>query len=88
MFIQIEIDTVAIPAPLCAGIASICPVDIFSAVAGRLFLRPEQVDECLLCELCLDLAPPAAIAISRTYSNQKLLSRGSTRGSDTAIKDS
>ena len=87
MFIKIDIDTVAIPASLCVRIASVCPVDIFSVAGDRLLLQPEQVDECLLCELCLDLAPPGGIAISRTYSNQTLWSRGSTRECDPANKD-
>jgi NAD-dependent dihydropyrimidine dehydrogenase PreA subunit len=77
MFIQIEVNDRAMSAPLCALVGTVCPVEIFAVEGGRLLVRPEQVDECTLCELCLDAAPTGAITISRTYSDKKLVSRGS-----------
>jgi NAD-dependent dihydropyrimidine dehydrogenase PreA subunit len=76
MFIRIDVDDEALSLPLRTSIAAVCPVDIFALQHDRLFVRPEQEDECTLCELCLDEAPAGAITISRVYSDKKLVSRG------------
>jgi ferredoxin len=45
----------------------------------RLVVQSEQEDECTLCELCLEEAPPKAITIRKTYKDEYLISRGGER---------
>jgi len=75
MFIQIEIDHTRMTADCADPVAAICPVDIFKVEDGQLRVLPQRVDECILCELCLEIAPANAIAICKLYSGKTLLSR-------------
>lgn len=59
MFIAIEVDDGAIRTePALAGhLAQVCPVDIYRERSrGALEIAAENVDECVLCRLCLDVA--------------------------------
>src|SRR5207247_2081243 len=60
IFIDVEVDdSVRSDAALSAKLAEVCPVDIFAAdgEGGSLRIVRENLDECVLCELCLDAAP-------------------------------
>jgi NAD-dependent dihydropyrimidine dehydrogenase PreA subunit len=55
IFIAIEVDDgVVSDAALAAKLAEVCPVDIFAAPNGRVELVEKNLDECVLCRLCLD----------------------------------
>jgi ferredoxin-like protein FixX len=58
-FIGVEVDdTAAADAAVAAKLAEVCPVDIFGQVtAGTLELHEQNLDECVLCRLCMDAAP-------------------------------
>lgn len=59
IFIGIEVDDEALASePLLAGhLTQVCPVDIFREPAeGTLEIVERNVDECVLCRLCLDIA--------------------------------
>jgi len=59
IFIGIEVDDDAIAGePDLAGhLAQVCPVDIYKELGdGRLEIVARNVDECVLCKLCLDLS--------------------------------
>ncbi len=59
IFIGIEVDDKALAAePRLAGhLTQVCPVDIYrEPSAGRLEIVERNVDECVLCRLCLDTA--------------------------------
>lgn len=59
IFIGIEVDDEAITAEprLVKHLAQVCPVDIYhEADGGGLRIADENVDECVLCRLCLDLS--------------------------------
>jgi len=73
-FITIEIDQVRFTGTQATLIPTLCPVDIFSLPGERLVVRPEQEDECMLCELCLRAAPSGAITIRKTYKPEVLIS--------------
>jgi NAD-dependent dihydropyrimidine dehydrogenase PreA subunit len=64
LFIDVEVgDAVAGDPALAAQLAEVCPVDIFAAEAhGTLRIREENLDECVLCRLCLDAAEQAGAA--------------------------
>jgi NAD-dependent dihydropyrimidine dehydrogenase PreA subunit len=67
-FIGIEVDdAVAGDAALAAKLAEVCPVDIFAVEHHRVTLVEENLDECVLCGLCLDAAPDGAVRVLRLY---------------------
>jgi NAD-dependent dihydropyrimidine dehydrogenase PreA subunit len=68
IFIDVEVDdSVAGDAALAAKLAEVCPVDIFTAEDGRVGLVRENLDECVLCNLCVDAAPAGTIRIVKLY---------------------
>lgn len=58
-FIGVEVDDgAAADAAVAAKLTEVCPVDIFGVGAsGTLELHEHNLDECVLCRLCLDAAP-------------------------------
>ncbi len=55
IFIAVEVDdSLAADAAAAAKLAEVCPVDIFAAADGQLELVEKNLDECVLCRLCLD----------------------------------
>jgi NAD-dependent dihydropyrimidine dehydrogenase PreA subunit len=73
VFIDVEVDaSIADDAELAAKLAEVCPVDIFTAGNGRVETVPENLDECVLCELCLDAAPDGTLAIEKLYDGTEL----------------
>ena len=59
MFIRVDIDpSVQQDVALGKRLAEICPVDIFRVdAAGRVGTVEQNLDECTLCDLCLEAAP-------------------------------
>jgi Fe-S-cluster-containing hydrogenase component 2 len=74
LFIQISLDSTAIPPDLAMQLVQACPVNIFEAEQGHLIVSATEEDECTLCGLCLALAPQGAVKIYKTYSSQTLVS--------------
>ena len=57
IFIAVEVaDSAASDAALAAKLAEVCPVDIFAASDSRVEIVDQNLDECVLCRLCLDAA--------------------------------
>ena len=68
IFIAVEVeDAAAQDAALAAKLTEVCPVDIYGEQGGHLVLVEENLDECVLCGLCLDAAPPGAVRVLRLY---------------------
>jgi NAD-dependent dihydropyrimidine dehydrogenase PreA subunit len=58
LFIDVEVDdAVAKDAALSAKLAEVCPVGIFEAAEGGLKIVEKNLDECTLCDLCIEAAP-------------------------------
>jgi ferredoxin len=76
IFIEIVVDETLLDTDRSRRLAQLCPVDIFTLDGEQLVVRPDQEDECTLCELCLHAAPPGAITIRKTYNGQTLVSDG------------
>ena len=76
-FIGLEIDdALAADVALVAKLAEVCPVDIFDrAPHGMLEIVVDNLDECVLCGLCLDAAPAGAVKVIKLYDNEALLLR-------------
>ena len=67
-FIGIEVDDAAAEDPvLAAKLAETCPVDIYADAGGRVEIVGRCVDECILCDMCIVVAPPGAVAVHRLY---------------------
>ena len=77
-FIAIEVgDAAAADAELARKLADACPVDIFGQRQdGTLELLEGNVDECVLCRLCLDAAAgsgPETVRVIKLYDNEAVL---------------
>jgi len=68
IFIGIEVaDEAAHDAALAAKLAETCPVDIYADAGGRVVIVDRNIDECILCDMCVGVAPPGAVAVHRLY---------------------
>ena len=75
-FIGVEVDDVAAAdAAVAAKLAEVCPVDIYAVDHGHVVLVEENLDECVLCGLCLDAAPDRAVRVLRLYDGDAPLQR-------------
>ena len=67
-FIDVRIDAeVAKNADLAKKLAEICPVSIFVAESGGVRIEESNLDECVLCDLCLEAAPDGKLEIVKLY---------------------
>ncbi len=68
IFIDVEVDgSVAGDAALAAKLAEVCPVDIFKATESGVEIAEENLDECVLCNLCVDAAPAGTVRVVKLY---------------------
>ncbi len=73
VFINVEVkDTAARDPEVAAKLAEVCPVDIFGDAGGRVEIVQENLDECVLCELCINAAPQGAVRVIKLYSGETL----------------
>jgi len=73
LFINVEVnESVAGDPQLAAKLEEVCPVDIFKAVDGRLQIVEDNLDECVLCELCINAAPAGTVKVIKLYSGETL----------------
>lgn len=74
LFIRLEVDdSVAADAALAAKLTEVCPVDIFATSRdGTLRIVEENLDECVLCELCINAAPAGTVRVLKLYSGEQL----------------
>jgi NAD-dependent dihydropyrimidine dehydrogenase PreA subunit len=72
-FIDVTVDpAVAGDTALARKLTDVCPVDIFAAGESGVQIVEANLDECVLCELCIKAAPPGAITVHKLYSGQTL----------------
>ena len=74
VFINITCDQSKITPDVTRKLVTTCPVDIFDVGDEGLVIKPDQVDECTLCGLCLKLAPAGALVIHKLYKDERLTS--------------
>ena len=70
-FIDVKVDpAVAADPALTKKLVEVCPVNIFAAKeGGALRIVEENLDECVLCDLCVQAAPPGAVQVVRLYES-------------------
>jgi NAD-dependent dihydropyrimidine dehydrogenase PreA subunit len=72
-FIGIEVDdAVGGDAALAQKLEDACPVDIYAHAGGRVEIVHDNIDECILCELCIQASPDGAVKVHKLYSGEVL----------------
>jgi NAD-dependent dihydropyrimidine dehydrogenase PreA subunit len=75
-FIGVEVDdAVAGDADLAKKLTEACPVDIYAAAETGVEIVGENLDECVLCGLCLDASPPGTVKVIKLYDGGALLEK-------------
>jgi NAD-dependent dihydropyrimidine dehydrogenase PreA subunit len=74
-FIAVAVeDTAAADAELARRLTEACPVDIFAQAAdGGLEIVERNLDECVLCRLCLDASPANTVSVIKLYDGDAVL---------------
>lgn len=77
LFINVEVDAaVARDAAVVKKLVEVCPVNIFAQATDQsLQIVEKNLDECTLCELCLEAAPPGAVRVKKLYGEGEVVSR-------------
>ncbi|NLT07200.1 MAG: hypothetical protein GXY03_12940 [Solirubrobacterales bacterium] len=74
IFIDVEVDeSVSGDVELARKLEEVCPVDIFAATDGGVEVVERQLDECVLCGLCLDAAPAGTVRVKKLYDSMSTL---------------
>jgi NAD-dependent dihydropyrimidine dehydrogenase PreA subunit len=67
MFIRVDIpEDVQAEEPLRKQLVEVCPVDIFALEADRVVTVEANLDECTLCDLCIE-ASGARVEVVKLY---------------------
>ena len=75
-FIDVELtDEARNDAELARKLEEACPVDIYRAANGHTEVVEENLDECVLCELCIQAAPAGAVRVLKLYDGTALEKR-------------
>jgi len=76
LFIAVEVDAaVAEDAEIAKKLVEVCPVNIFAQTNGALQIVEDNLDECVLCELCLNVAPAGSVRVKKLYGPKQVLVR-------------
>ena len=71
LFIDVKVDEAVAKDPeLVAQLEEVCPVDIFDGSGGSLEIVEANLDECVLCDLCLDVGPKGAVRVIKLYEQE------------------
>jgi NAD-dependent dihydropyrimidine dehydrogenase PreA subunit len=67
-FIGVEVDdSVSGDVELARKLEEACPVDIYAAGETGVVIVEDNLDECVLCGLCLDASPPGTVKVIKLY---------------------
>ena len=73
LFIDVEVsDEVRDDGEIAQKLAEACPVDIYANKDGHVEIVDENLDECILCELCVQAAPPGTVRVKKLYDGTAL----------------
>jgi NAD-dependent dihydropyrimidine dehydrogenase PreA subunit len=69
MFIDVKVEPAVVnDAALAKKLTEVCPVNIFAQEkTGTLRIVEENLDECVLCELCIQAAPAGTVRVIKLY---------------------
>jgi NAD-dependent dihydropyrimidine dehydrogenase PreA subunit len=73
VFIDIEVDdSIKNDAAVAAKLEEVCPVDIYKNADGNVEIVDKNVDECVLCRLCIEASPPGTVHVKKLYDGTEL----------------
>ena len=73
VFINVEVaDDIRGDAEMAQKLEEACPVDIYAARNGAVEVVEENLDECILCGLCVDAVPPGKVRVLKLYDGTAL----------------
>ncbi len=73
VFIDVSVeDSIRNDAALAAKLEEVCPVDIFKDAGGSVEIVDANVDECVLCRLCIEAAPAGTVHVKKLYDGTEL----------------
>ena len=73
VFIDVEVDdSVASDPAIAAKLEEVCPVDIFADAGGKVEIVESNLDECVLCKLCIEAAPAGTVHVRKLYDGTEL----------------
>jgi NAD-dependent dihydropyrimidine dehydrogenase PreA subunit len=73
VFINVEVaEDIRDDAEMARKLEEACPVDIFAAQNGGVEVVEENLDECILCGLCVEAAPPGKVRVLKLYDGTAL----------------
>jgi NAD-dependent dihydropyrimidine dehydrogenase PreA subunit len=75
IFIDVEVDdAIANDPEIAAKLEEVCPVDIFdvSENDGSVVVVRQNLDECVLCNLCVEAIPPGGVIVKKLYDGTEL----------------
>ncbi len=73
LFIDVEVsDEIKDDPEIAQKLADACPVDIYANKGGTVEIVEENLDECILCELCVQAAPPGTVRVKKLYDGTTL----------------
>ena len=76
VFIDVEVtDEAKGDVELAQKLSDACPVDIFAALPDGVDVVERNLDECILCGLCVEAAPPGAVKVVKLYDDGATLER-------------
>jgi NAD-dependent dihydropyrimidine dehydrogenase PreA subunit len=76
VFIGVEVDdSVSGDLELAKRLEEACPVDIYAVGEGAVAIVHDNLDECVLCGLCLDASPPGAVKVIKLYDHGALMEK-------------
>jgi NAD-dependent dihydropyrimidine dehydrogenase PreA subunit len=69
LFIDVKVsDKAAKDSAIVAKLVEVCPVDIFEQTrSGELKIVEKNLDECVLCDLCISAAPSNSVEVVKLY---------------------
>ena len=69
MFIDVQVEAAASQdAAVAKKLVEVCPVDIFAQEdGGALRVVEDNLDECTLCDLCIEAAPKGSVKVVKLY---------------------
>jgi NAD-dependent dihydropyrimidine dehydrogenase PreA subunit len=72
-FIDVEIaDDIRGDAEIAQKLEDACPVDIYANQDGSVEVVEDNLDECVLCELCVRAAPAGKLRVLKLYDGTAL----------------
>ncbi len=70
LFIDVKVaDAVAKDPELAKKLEEVCPVSIFRANDSGVEIVEENLDECVLCDLCIQAAPDGQVQVVKLYES-------------------